>query len=205
MTAYISPVVDSTTIFKSDVFKGKVLFCTGGGSGICKAMTEAVVSVLTRPSVYYYLNIYPDASWCRCDDCWKKVCGMDILFNHCSLPLNVRLDRLLASAEELSKATGRRCIAAQADVRDPKQLHEAVSKAIKEYGKIDFVICGKLIYLIDFQHSCHVIHLGAAGNFLAPISGLSENGFKTVLEIDTVRRTRHHLVLRLHLHVVLCR
>jgi hypothetical protein len=27
---------------------------------------------------------------------------------------------------------------------------------------------------------------GAAGNFLAPISGLSENGFRTVIEIDTV-------------------
>lgn len=28
---------------------------------------------------------------------------------------------------------------------------------------------------------------GAAGNFLAPISGLSENAFRTVIEIDTVR------------------
>lgn len=27
---------------------------------------------------------------------------------------------------------------------------------------------------------------GAAGNFLAPISGLSENAFRTVIEIDTV-------------------
>jgi hypothetical protein len=27
---------------------------------------------------------------------------------------------------------------------------------------------------------------GAAGNFLAPISELSENGFRTVIEIDTV-------------------
>lgn len=27
---------------------------------------------------------------------------------------------------------------------------------------------------------------GAAGNFLAPISGMSENAFKTVMEIDTV-------------------
>ncbi len=29
-------------------------------------------------------------------------------------------------------------------------------------------------------------YLGAAGNFLAPISGLSENAFRTVIEIDTV-------------------
>ncbi len=29
-------------------------------------------------------------------------------------------------------------------------------------------------------------YLGAAGNFLAPASGLSFNGFKTVIEIDTI-------------------
>lgn len=43
--SYVSPVVGTTTIFKDDLFSGKVLFCTGGGSGICKAMTEAVVCV----------------------------------------------------------------------------------------------------------------------------------------------------------------
>ena len=37
------PVVDSTAVFKADIFKNKVLFCTGGGSGICRIMTEAVV------------------------------------------------------------------------------------------------------------------------------------------------------------------
>lgn len=41
----IHPVVDSTAVFKDDIFKNKVLFCTGGGSGICRVMTEAVVSV----------------------------------------------------------------------------------------------------------------------------------------------------------------
>lgn len=41
--AYVAPVVDSSAVFKNDIFKGKVLFCTGGGSGICKGMTEAVV------------------------------------------------------------------------------------------------------------------------------------------------------------------
>jgi peroxisomal 2,4-dienoyl-CoA reductase len=33
----------STSVFKQDIFKGKVLFCTGGGSGICKAMTQQIM------------------------------------------------------------------------------------------------------------------------------------------------------------------
>jgi hypothetical protein len=40
----VHPVVDSTAVFKNDIFKNKVLFCTGGGSGICRVMTEAIVS-----------------------------------------------------------------------------------------------------------------------------------------------------------------
>ncbi|TFK48021.1 NAD(P)-binding protein [Heliocybe sulcata] len=82
--------------------------------------------------------------------------------------LGRKLDRLTQTAEELSRLTGRTCLAAQADVRNPKQLQDAVAKTVEKFGGIDFVICG------------------AAGNFLAPISGLSENGFKTVIEIDTL-------------------
>ncbi|KZT00895.1 NAD(P)-binding protein [Laetiporus sulphureus 93-53] len=133
MKAYVSPIVDSTTVFKNDIFKGKVLFCTGGGSGICKAMTEAVMRHGANATI-----------------------------------VGRKLDRLTASAEELARTTGRQCLAAQADVRDPKQLHEAVANTIAKYARIDFVICG------------------AAGNFLAPISGLSENGFRTVVEIDAI-------------------
>lgn len=58
-------------------------------------------------------------------------------------PLPHRLDRLTASAEELSKATGKTCLAAQADVRHPEQLRDAVAKTIEKFGRIDFVICGQ--------------------------------------------------------------
>ncbi|KAF9451457.1 2,4-dienoyl-CoA reductase [Macrolepiota fuliginosa MF-IS2] len=132
-SAYIQPVVDSTSVFKADLFRGKVLFCTGGGSGICRAMTEAMMRH-----------------------------GAD------SVIVGRKLDRLTQTAKELSEATGRTCIPAQADVRQPQALKAAVEKTIEQFGRIDFVICG------------------AAGNFLAPISGVSENAFRTVVEIDTI-------------------
>ncbi|KDQ51362.1 hypothetical protein JAAARDRAFT_140313 [Jaapia argillacea MUCL 33604] len=127
------PIVDSTAVFKNDLFNGKVLFCTGGGSGICKGMTEAVMRHGANAVI-----------------------------------VGRNLERLTRSAEELSKLTGNVCMPAQADVRHPNQLKDAVAKAVEKFGRIDFVICG------------------AAGNFLAPISELSENGFRTVIEIDTL-------------------
>ncbi|EJD04629.1 NAD-binding protein [Fomitiporia mediterranea MF3/22] len=128
-----TPAVDSTAIFQPNLFSGKVLFCTGGGSGICRTMTEAIMKH-----------------------------GADAVI------VGRKAERLASAAQEMEKLTGKRCIPAQADVRKPEQLKEAVKKAIDTFGRIDFVICG------------------AAGNFLAPISGLSENGFKTVIEIDTI-------------------
>ncbi|EPQ30396.1 uncharacterized protein PFL1_01922 [Pseudozyma flocculosa PF-1] len=35
---------DTKAVFKDDIFKGKVLFCTGGGSGICYEMVRAVMA-----------------------------------------------------------------------------------------------------------------------------------------------------------------
>lgn len=95
-----------------------------------------------------------------------------------------------ASASELSSLTKKKCIAAQADVRQLQQLQGAAQKAINEFGRIDFVICGevylKLICKLQMMIETFFFALGAAGNFLAPISGLSENAFRTVIEIDTV-------------------
>jgi peroxisomal 2,4-dienoyl-CoA reductase len=42
-TSFAQPPPDLAATFNPDMFKGKVLFCTGGGSGICKAMTESIV------------------------------------------------------------------------------------------------------------------------------------------------------------------
>ena len=68
------------------------------------------------------------------------------------------------------------------DVRDPKALQDAADRTARELGGIDFVIAG------------------AAGNFLAPMSQLSANAFKSVIDIDvlgsynTVKATLPHLV-----------
>ncbi|KAI1385080.1 NAD(P)-binding protein [Hypoxylon trugodes] len=68
------------------------------------------------------------------------------------------------------------------DVRKPEDLVKAAERCVKELGAIDFVIAG------------------AAGNFVAPISGLTTNGFKSVMEIDvlgtynTVKATIPYLI-----------
>src|SRR5687767_7547257 len=53
-----------------------------------------------------------------------------------------------------------------ADVRDYGALAAAIAAARQQLGKIDIVVCG------------------AAGNFPAPVLGMSANGFKSVVDID---------------------
>jgi NAD(P)-dependent dehydrogenase (short-subunit alcohol dehydrogenase family) len=102
-----------------------------------------------------------------------------------------RLDRLTQSAKELSDATGNTCIPVQADVRQPKTLYDAVAKTIEKFGRIDFVICGTTLRR-SHPGSELIGFIGAAGNFLATIDGMSENAFKTVLEIDSVCASHNH-------------
>ncbi|KAG8694689.1 hypothetical protein FRC09_009695, partial [Ceratobasidium sp. 395] len=41
--SFMTEHVPSTSTFKDNIFDGKVLFCTGGGSGICKGMVETMM------------------------------------------------------------------------------------------------------------------------------------------------------------------
>lgn len=96
---------------------------------------------------------FTDATRRECSNCGKKVgthtkCHTDVRVLNRSGPSS---DRLGKSAEELSKATGRTCIPAKADVREPEQLREAVAKTISKFGRIDFVICG-----MHFSFFAHV-------------------------------------------------
>jgi 2,4-dienoyl-CoA reductase [(3E)-enoyl-CoA-producing], peroxisomal len=72
------------------------------------------------------------------------------------------VERLTAVAAEM----GARCVPAQADVRDPKAVEAALDAVTAAFGAIDIVVNS------------------AAGNFLAPASALSPNGFRTVMDID---------------------
>jgi len=121
------------SVFKPDLFKGKVVFATGGGTGIVYGMVESLMAH-----------------------------GCDAVI------LGRRKEVIEASAAKLSKTTGQTCLGVSGDVRSPESLNSAVAQAVQKFGRIDFVIAG------------------AAGNFLSPISGMSENAFSTVISIDTL-------------------
>ncbi|MFO0627912.1 MAG: SDR family oxidoreductase [Polyangiales bacterium] len=77
-----------------------------------------------------------------------------------------KADRLAEAAAELTAETGSACVAAPADVRDGAQVNAALDLCLAQFGGVDIVVNG------------------AAGNFLAPAAQLSNNGFRTVLDID---------------------
>lgn len=68
--------------------------------------------------------------------------------------------------DEAVAELGDAAIGVAADVRKPDEIAAAVRAAIDEFGELDTVVNG------------------AAGNFLAPVAGLSPNGFRTVIDID---------------------
>ena len=80
-----------------------------------------------------------------------------------------KAEKLQAVVDELNQVSpGGRCVAVPGDVRKSDLCAAAVKKVVDEFGKIDILVNG------------------AAGNFLASASKLSTNGFRTVMEIDTV-------------------
>lgn len=76
-------------------------------------------------------------------------------------------ERVTAAARSLEQAGGR-ATGIAADVRDYAAVEAAFSRAVERHGPIDVVISG------------------AAGNFLAPVVGMSANAFRTVVEIDLI-------------------
>ncbi|MEF2276835.1 SDR family oxidoreductase [Deinococcus sp. YIM 134068] len=70
------------------------------------------------------------------------------------------------SAARGIEAEGGRALGVSADVRDFAALQAAAQAGVEAFGPLDIVIAG------------------AAGNFPAPVDGISPNGFKTVVDID---------------------
>lgn len=76
-----------------------------------------------------------------------------------------------AKAEDAAhaiRADGSDAIGLSADVRDFEAVAAAMRRVHGQWGAIDVLVCG------------------AAGNFVAPATGMSNNGFRTVVEIDLI-------------------
>lgn len=73
-----------------------------------------------------------------------------------------KLDRAAAELDD----SGERARGFAADVRDEESLQAAIDQTVQAFGGLDILVNG------------------AAGNFIAPASQLSPNGFKAVMDID---------------------
>jgi NAD(P)-dependent dehydrogenase (short-subunit alcohol dehydrogenase family) len=73
-----------------------------------------------------------------------------------------KLDLAAASIQ----SSGGTVATAAADVRDYPAVEAALERTRERFGEVDILVCG------------------AAGNFPAPVLGLSANGFKAVIDID---------------------
>ncbi|KAI0869979.1 hypothetical protein GGS24DRAFT_505240 [Hypoxylon argillaceum] len=101
--------------------------------------------------------------------------------NACIIGRNIEKTEKVA-ADIATARKGAKVLAIACDVRDDQSLVKAAEQCVKELGAIDFLIAG------------------AAGNFVAPIMGLSSKGFKSVMDIDalgtfnTVKATIPYLI-----------
>ncbi len=77
-----------------------------------------------------------------------------------------RKQEKLDAVAEAIQSRGGEAAGYAADVRDYAAMEAALAKAHDQFGAIDIVVCG------------------AAGNFPAPVLGMSANGFKSVVDID---------------------
>jgi len=99
----------------------------------------------------------------------------------CRVMLNGRNPEKLAAAQAQITAAGGTADIAPCDVRDYAAIAEALARTRQQWGEIDILLCG------------------AAGNFPAPVTGMSANGFKAVIDIDllgtfnTCRAAHEHL------------
>ncbi|KAI3844862.1 hypothetical protein MKX03_035873 [Papaver bracteatum] len=85
-----------------------------------------------------------------------------------SVAIMGRRKSVLDSAVSSLRSLGIQAIGFQGDVRNQEDATRVVDATFEHFGRIDILVNA------------------AAGNFLVPAEDLSPNGFKTVMEIDTV-------------------
>jgi NAD(P)-dependent dehydrogenase (short-subunit alcohol dehydrogenase family) len=92
-----------------------------------------------------------------------------------------RKQEKLDAAAGAIRAAGGVAETAALDVREYKAVEAALERTSEQFGEIDILLCA------------------AAGNFPAPVTGMSANGFKSVIDIDllgtfnTCRAAHAHL------------
>ncbi|XAR60332.1 2,4-dienoyl-CoA reductase (NADPH) [Bertholletia excelsa] len=79
-----------------------------------------------------------------------------------------RRKHVLDSAVSALRTQGIQAIGVEGDVRKQHDAVRVLESTIKQFGKLDILVNA------------------AAGNFLVPAEGLSPNGFRTVIDIDSV-------------------
>jgi NAD(P)-dependent dehydrogenase (short-subunit alcohol dehydrogenase family) len=77
-----------------------------------------------------------------------------------------RKQEKLDAAASAIQSSGGTAATSSVDVRDYPAVEAALQKTRDQFGEIDILVCG------------------AAGNFPAPVLGMSANGFKAVIDID---------------------
>src|SRR5580704_826080 len=77
-----------------------------------------------------------------------------------------RKQEKLDAAASAIRSAGGTAATASVDVRDYPAVEAALQKTREQFGEIDILVCG------------------AAGNFPAPVTGMSANAFKSVIDID---------------------
>ena len=76
-----------------------------------------------------------------------------------------RQDVLDETSAEIKEATGAKILTVAADIRSPEQVANMVAQSVSKFKKIDGLLNN------------------AAGNFISPTEKLSENAFKTIVDI----------------------
>jgi len=76
-----------------------------------------------------------------------------------------RQDVLDETSAEIKEATGAKILTVAADIRSPEQVADMVAQSVSRFKKIDGLLNN------------------AAGNFISPTEKLSENAFKTIVDI----------------------